>query len=47
MRQIGLAVAATSTADRGQLIGRRSRHKNCDTLCCQWACATVFATKYG
>ena len=31
VRQIGLAGAATATAERAQLIGRWSRHENCDT----------------
>ena len=31
MRQIGLAGAATATAERAQLIGRLSHHENCDT----------------
>jgi len=44
---MGIAGAATATAKRAQMIGRRSRHKNCDTRAeeCRWACATVFATR--
>jgi len=46
VRQMGLAVAATvTTAERVQLIGRRSRHENCDTHAVYGACATIFATK--